>query len=633
MAEVGALHEARLGEGQEGSIQLDLASGCTTVVAVGSASIVDLDAALTDAAGTRLARGTGHTSEATIRSCHDAAGTFTLKLKAVHGAGSVLVSTWSGAAPVDPSAASRGHEGSSTFGTCEAPIPLSAGEFSGTTVHAEHLNESKGCGSNAQGAELVYRLDLTSRQKVLMGVETSGFDAVTYVRKGDCGDQDAEVACNDDAPAPGRTDNDTKFSRIEQVFDPGVYFLFVDGININARGSFKLTVEMSDVPPLSELCGNAPPLADGVPVSGSTDGAVDNVGSTCGDGAHGPDSVFRLALARRSRVRAVMHSDDYAPVVHVRSRCEDEQSSVGCADQGGADHEATFLGLLDPGSYAVFADSSQREANGKFTLTAETAPEGGSGVVGERCGDAIQLVKGEATREGDTFAAKDDVASQCGGAGAPDQVYRLDVPARAHFTAHITREEGTHVLSLLRGCTGPHVEIECGKTIDRLLPPGTYFLAVDGDSPTSFGRYTLEWFTHDTRAQEAACRAPPRLREGEPVTGSTLGAVDKFSPTCAASDSSASGAPDVVYQLVLTARRRVHIRLRTAGWAGVLVVRRSCADGDAGATAGNEVACQTEDSNDAEFEGVLAPGTYFAVVDGREPSSAGSFTLDYTVTR
>ncbi len=633
MSEVGTLHAIRLSEGQETRIALELAEGCTTIVAVGGASVTDLDAALLDALGNRIARGATHTSEATIRACTETAGSYALRLTASRGAGALIVSTWSGGTPLDAVGA-RGHEGAAdrAFGTCEAPLPLSEGDFAGTTTHGEAQNESKGC-QKTSAAELVYKLDVSARKRVTLAVETgSKFDSVLYVRKGDCTDADAEVACNDDAPPIEGGAPDRRHSRVAEVLDPGTYYVFVDGFN-GSTGSFKLHVELEDVPPLAELCASAPLLADATPVNGTTEGAFDEASGSCGEGAHGPDSVYALVLRQRSRVRVTEHSDDFVPVVHLRSRCTDDTSAVGCADSAEADHEATFVGILDAGRYAIFADSSQREASGKFTLTAETAPESGAGTRGERCADAIPLSTSEHEVTGDTFTARDDVASQCGGTGAPDVVYRVDIPARTRLTAHLTHGGESHVLILLRGCTGAKAELECGKSVERVLAPGSYFLAVDGESPVGFGAFAFEWSSHDTHAQEAACNAPPILREGETVAGTTLaGAVDKFSPSCVSSDpaDSGGGAPDVVYKLVIANRHRVRLRLHSPGWDSVLSVRRACVEGDTAAVTASEVECHADTSNssEVEFDSVLNAGTYSVIVDGRTRLSAGPFTME-----
>jgi hypothetical protein len=639
LSEVGPLHDARIADGQEAHIELDLLGGCTTIVAIGGVTLADLDASLVDSAGSRIARGAMHTPEATIRACVETAGHYTLNVKAAHGQGSLLVSTWSGGAPAEPGGpGARGSEGGLARGTCDSPIPLSAGDYGGSTVHAESHNDPKAAGNPANSLtapELVYRLELTARQRVTVSVETTNrsgaseeknpYDSILYMRKGDCGSVEAEVLYNDDASPPGGGPHDNKHSRIEGVLDPATYYVFVDGYQ-GKSGSFTMHVDVADVPSLAELCSQAALLTPGTPIDGTTEGTFDQADAKCGDGAHGPDAVYTLAVEHRSRVRVVEHSDDFKPVVHLRSQCDDPDSKRGCA--AGDDDEAAFVGILDPGAYAVFADSVQPDATGKYTLTAEVAPELGAGVTGERCADAIPLVKSEPSFKGDTFNARDDLAGSCGGTGAPDVVYRLDVSVRTRLSAHVTHEQGSHVLVLLKGCTGPRVELGCGKSIDSVLPPGSYFLAVDGDSPEGFGTFEVEWSAKDTLAQDAACRTPALLREGDTVTGNTAagGATDKFTPSCAGTDAN-GGAADLVYKIVVPTRRRVHLLMRPTGWSGVLSVRRTCIEG---ATPGaGEVECHVEDSADVSFDAVLDPGTYFVVVDGKDSSSVGTFTLEY----
>ena len=71
------------------------------------------------------------------------------------------------------------------------------------------------------------------------------------------------------------------------------------------------------------------------------------------------------------------------------------------------------------------------------------------------------------------------------------------------------------------------------------------------------------------------------------------------------------------------------LHLHTAGWGAVLSVRRSCLDGTRTAAGANEVECRADDSADVDFDSVLNAGTYFVVVDGKEPSNAGGFSLQY----
>src|SRR6185436_7195139 len=98
------------------------------------------------------------------------------------------------------------------------------------------------------------------------------------------------------------------------------------------------------------------------------------------------------------------------------------------------------------------ADATDHDADGRYTLAVETAPEQGTGVPGDACADAVPLPRTDPSVQGDTFLARDDVAGKCGGQGAGDVVYRVEVPKRARVTAHMGSQEGQHVFVLTRTC-------------------------------------------------------------------------------------------------------------------------------------------------------------------------------------
>jgi hypothetical protein len=626
LVEIGPLQRGALAEGAETKVPLDLAAPCTTIVAMGTEAVRELDLTLLDPAGTPVAHQDARESEATVRACVESAGTYTVVLKMVSGAGSYLLATWAsvgggvGGAP----ASATPSIGQSAVGTCDAPIRIGAGEYAGSTTHGESDNEGQCANSSAR--EIVYRLDLAARQDVLIDVTTQRFDSVLYVRKDECGDETAEVACNDDAPNQHR-------SKIDAVFDPGTYYVFVDGYS-NDGGSFRMHVTLRDIPPLAEVCKNAQPLAFGVQQPGVTGGTFDEVNATCGDGARGPDTAYSIEVPGRSRARIVDYSDDFVPVVHVRKHCADEGTEVGCAGAETGEHRATYVGLLDPGTYTVFADTSDHDADGRYSLSAEVAPEPGSGGPGDTCSDAIALQKSEPVVRGDTFPAKDDTSGKCGGTGAADVFYRLEVPGRARFLARFTSEEAPHIFVLSKACADRSTEIACGRAVDETLAAGTYFLAVDGNAPDAFGAFVFEWSARDVAAQELGCRAPPLLVDGQSIAGTTAGASNKFIASCGASGG-ADSAGDRVYRVTIAARSRVHLSLTTPQWNGVLALRSSCLDAPGSTPRSSEVACNasSDDAHHAHLEANLEPGTYFVVVDGRGHDGEGAFTLDYRVVR
>jgi hypothetical protein len=622
LVQIGPIQEGSLAEGREARFTFDFAAQCVTLVTVGGDGVRDLDATLLDTQNNAVAHDTTKEPEAVLRACVDTPGTYTLVVKMAGGAGSFVAAAWSGGVgPVGGAATGGGASpASQAAGTCESPIPLTAGTVTGSTSRGESEQEGS-CRTGGDAKELVYKLEVAERQHVIIDVRPQQrFDSVLYIRKDDCTDAAAEIACNDDAPQSDR-------SRLDLVLDPGTYYVFVDGYGHDS-GSFRMTVQLSDVPTSSDMCRRSRALASGIVIDGNTAGTFDNAGSSCGNGARGPDAPYRLDVARRSRVRVDEHSDDLKPVVHLRRVCADEQSEVACADTGLGDKDATYVGYLEPGTYTVIADSSEPEASGRYTLLAETAPEQGSGVQGDGCSDAVPLTVG--TVSGDTFLAHDDVSGRCGGAGAPDVVYRLELTRRTRVTTRMEDEEGHHVFVLQRACGDRSTEVACTPNLDEVLGAGVYFLAVDGATPEGFGKFSFDLRERDVAGQDAACKSPQTLVSGRAVNATTAGQADKFTASCPGGRDDTQGSPDRIFKIVLAQRSHVSLALATPTWDGVVALRRSCVEiGLAGR--GSEIACQYNVAGDHKehIETVLDAGTYFVLVEGRDASNEGPFTLEY----
>jgi hypothetical protein len=287
------------------------------------------------------------------------------------------------------------------------------------------------------------------------------------------------------------------------------------------------------------------------------------------------------------------------------------------------------VGYLDSGTYTVFADARDHEADGRYSVTAELVPAAGSGGPGDGCSDAVPLSRAEPSVRGDTFPSRDDTAGKCGGAGAPDVFYKLELPTRSRFVAALSTEEAPHVFVLSKACADRSTELSCGRNIDEVLPAGTYYLAVDGEAPDAFGVFTFDWSVRDLAAQDAGCRTAPVLSDGQSVSATTSGASNKFSPAC----GGVGDAGDRVYRIVLPAKARVRLALSTPRFSGVLALRSAC--GDAPGVRGGELACNapSEDVHHAHLEANLDAGTYFVVVDGKGHDGEGAFTLDYHVLK
>jgi hypothetical protein len=633
LVQAGPIQQGSLAEGRDARLRLDLGAGCSTVFALGSATVRDLDVSLLDADDKPVAHDTTREPQAMLRTCPDVAGRYTLVVKMAAGAGDFMVATWTGgvASPSPAGGAAANALALAGAGTCESPLLLAPGAAIGNTRHGQAENAG-GCASS-DSKELVYKLDVTRRQRVTIEVDPQ-FDSVVYLRNGDCADAESEVACNDDATSgSGKRGSSSRGSRIDEVLEPGTYFVFVDGYGAEA-GPFRMNVQIADVPTLAEACRQVRPLG-AAKVAGTLTGGFDHAHASCGADAKGPDVPHRFDVAARARVRITEHSADFTPAVHLRKQCGDEHSEVACSDSAVKADEATWSGVLDPGAYVLFADSSDKDARGSYTLETELGPEAGAGVRGDACGDATNLSLNEKNVEGDTFLARDDVAGKCGGQGAPDVVYRFELARRSRVRAQFTSQEGNHVFVLTRSCADRAAELGCASILDDVLAPGVYFLAVDGAAAESLGRFTFSFFAHDVSGQEAACRSAPTLVEGRTVAGSTAGAGDRFTTSCGGRPD-AQASPDRVHKLVLAARTRVRLLLTTPSWDGVLAIRRSCVDvppaaQPSGRRVDLDAACNNDfqDAQHARIETTLDAGTYWVVVDGHQARNEGAYTLEY----
>lgn len=628
----GPVQRGALAEGGETRLAVPLAVGCSTVVALGGEGVVDVDVAVRAEEGDLLAADTTHDAQASARVCVERATRGTVVVRMARGRGAFLAATFreEGRMQTAPAAAAQAGPSTQGGGTCASPITLVPGTILGNTRRGEA--ESVGGCASSESKEIVYRLELTKRQRVVLDVDPS-FDSVLYVRRDACEDESAEVACNDDRSGAGRGSSSGRGSRLDEVLEPGAYFVFVDGYGSEA-GTFRLTTSIHDVPTLAEACTSPGVLALGASVSGTFDGAADRARATCGDEARGPDVPYRLSVPRRSRVRVSLKGA--SAVVHVRKTCADDASELACSDEGQQASTATWAGLLDPAEYTVFADASERDAKGAFTVTAEASPEAGSGAPGDACGDAIPIPLTGGLIEGDTFAAHDDLSGKCQEpsiASGPDVLYRLDLPSRSRVHLRMATSEGAHRFVVRRACADSASEVFCGVAFSEVLPAGSYVVGVDAIRPDAFGRFAFTARVEDMTVLESVCKAPPLLPLGQTVQGTTAGRKDVFRTSCAGPEDR-QASPDRVYRIEVPRTGRVRIELKTPTWDGTLALRKTCVDPIAARSfRAGELACNNDagDVHTARLEPHLEPGTYFVVVDGHLAGNEGAYTLSYSL--
>ncbi|MEQ8458186.1 MAG: pre-peptidase C-terminal domain-containing protein [Sandaracinaceae bacterium] len=621
LVQSGEISEGSLAEGGVARVTSHLRAGdCYTIVAFGSEGVRDLDVVVMDDTGTEVAADRTNDAQAAAQLCPEAEGDYQIAVRMAQGNGGYVVTSWSGmprggagAGPV------AGGGGAGGRGTCSSPLPLAIGTpvRGSTTGGASTMTGT--CIRGGEAPERVYQLTVERRAQVSVTIN-SDYDGALYLL-GSCGEMRSEIACNDDDP-------NTTRSHIDTTLDAGTYFVVVDGYATES-GEFELIAQTQDLQSLAQVCGAATPLRPGVAVTGSTAGQPNYFTATCAGGAGSPDRVYAMDVPTRSRMRLRMQST-YDGALHVRSDCANPSSEIACNDDHQDTRHSMVVSTLDPGRYYIFADGFSTSEQGDYSMRADLAPVAGGTAPADRCAAAGTVTAGQDV-ELDTFAAADDYQASCGGAGAPDTVYRLEVRERSRLRATLQQSEFPAVLYLQSTCGQQASEVACaaigagGQTeLDTNVQPGTYFLVVDGAAQDNFGAARLEVQLENLQALETACRSAPRLRPGRTVTGDTGTSSDRFQATCAGNAQS----NDLVYRLQLTRRSRVVITSEQQ-YDGALYIRRDCTD------VTTEVACNDDegDNRHSRVETTLDAGTYYVFVDGFANNSQGSFTLDVEVSR
>jgi hypothetical protein len=463
----------------------------------------------------------------------------------------------------------------------------------------------------------VYQFEVPQRSLV-RAVMNSSYDGALYFQS-ICGDARSELGCNDDAPTTSR-------SEISTTLEAGLYYLIVDGYGA-AMGPYEVELSMMAMRSVGEVCRDATPLPPGVTVAGSTSAEANYFQATCAGGAASPDRVYTLDVSQRSRVRLVMQST-YDGAVYLRSSCADPTTEIACNDDYQDTRHSLATATIDPGHYFVFADGFSDHASGDYSLTADVVPASGSGGAGDTCASAASWAPGT-DLTADTFTMSDDATGSCGGGGAPDAIYRVNLTSRSRIRASFTSAQFPPVLYLQSTCGDRSTELFCldgrsGTTrIDQTLAAGTYYLVVDGADQNAFGAASVTVQVDDLGALDASCRSAPLIRPGHQITGTTVGSTDRFQATCAGGAQS----PDLIYRLQLRRRSTVRITSEQDNWDGAIYVRGDCTDQS------TELGCNDDagDNRHSMLETELDPGTYYVFMDGFASGNQGSFTLDVDV--
>jgi len=514
-------------------------------------------------------------------------------------------------------------EGPPAHDTCASPADVTFVDdqavLAGSLELAAADAAASGCGlaqASAQGADVMYRIRL-GEPAGLSAIVASDTPLALYLRSGDCA-AGVEVAC-------GNNELD-----VEQPLPLGTYHLFVDGLGADA-GAYQITLDRTPTPaPDNDRC-TAPEELE-VPAEGGRVSAQGTLAGArglyapgagaCADAAGlGPDVVYAFDLATPMAVNAGVRSDVDAVVYLMEVPC-----GTGATRACSTPDRMLRTEPLPAGRYFLIVDAPADAAGAMgFELEADFMPVASNDLCARP--ELIRLDDdGQGSAETDTFLANDDYQDVgCGGAGAPDVVYRFELGEDSDLS--IAAEADFPVTYLLYGVACGNELLACGRAPGQVLglPAGPYHLVVDGAGPGDRGTLTvsLDAQPAQARTQAQKCLAAERLDVGaQPVVvaGSTLGQDAVFAAQSCGDPAGAQASAELAWRIVLAEQSTVSVRvLESQRPAVASLLSLPCA-------APLERACATgaEPANDV----LLSAGEYLLVVDGQGADGAGSFQVE-----
>jgi len=149
------------------------------------------------------------------------------------------------------------------------------------------------CARNALSGERVYRFQLAQRSRVTLRAAAS-YDVALYVRRA-CAEEFTEVACNDDAA-------DTRHAALDLTLDAGTWFVYVDGYDIDATGTFSLSLATETLGSRVDVRGELV-LGSRTDLAGTRVEALDRAGRVVATGAVDARGRFVVNVPGQQLVR------------------------------------------------------------------------------------------------------------------------------------------------------------------------------------------------------------------------------------------------------------------------------------------------------------------------------------------
>ncbi|MBL0213704.1 MAG: hypothetical protein IPQ07_07465 [Myxococcales bacterium] len=319
------------------------------------------------------------------------------------------------------------------------------------------------CGGGGGAPAVAYQLYLQKPKVVVVSTDDANTtaDTVIDIRRNDCATPTSEVACNDDAP--GTT---TGVSKVTASLAAGNYYIIIGAHDTSISGAYSMTVKLF-----------------------AGEGSQCAMTTECG-----PGLVCRIPLGQSALSCQQPKCKD--GVDDDTDGKNDYPDDPGCTTPDDND-EADSCPGVGP-NCPECGDGADNDLDTKTDYPMDTTCMA-AGDSSESCitTDGVSLLTMAMTSD-TTIGANNDVHPSCASTTthtAPDQTYRLDVPALSSLDLNIINQNPAFwdTATVLYNSTCGGTAVACSDATAMHLntvAAGSYFFVVDGWS-TASGAYTI----------------------------------------------------------------------------------------------------------------------------------------------
>jgi hypothetical protein len=500
-----------------------------------------------------------------------------------------------------------------------------AASYVGNTTGMANDVPVSSCGDGT-APDAVFSFVLPVSTQVRINTNDSAIDTIVTLRDSSF----AEIACATGTAPAGAVIPDTP------LIGGVTYYVVIEGRG-GAAGAYRMAVRpYLPGPPANESFATAYAIPGDLSITSASftsDTALmgdQHSSPKCGGaGVGAKDAVYSFSLSAPTRLKidtqgstgltnsviSVWTKPASGPEVEVY--CNDDAPGLGT------------LSLVDPapfllpaGDYYVVVDGLNSSFAGAYRLNLTPFQFGaGSNENAATAADVgdMTIRPTSVSYVGNTAspAMVSDSTDACGGGAAGDAYFRFSLSGPTRIIADTL---GSTFDTTLRLTSAAEVELNCNDNdaalptsrIDTMLPPGTYYLIVDGQG-TAAGRYqfNLTRFLPGTATNETIATAHDLsdITNGAASrTGNTCGLVSDYEGSC-----NAGTAGDAAFRFVLSAPRRVLISTAGSGFDTSMALWTGTTPATATYVNCNDDAAGLSTS---VLDLTLAAGTYYVVVDG-----------------